>query len=398
MGGEDITSQTLTEVLDHVVTLWLTMDEDIQVEFLLDLDNVLDLLLDELLVLLSSNLTLGELVSLNTDLRGLGERANGSGWEHGEVEFLLLDSNTGREFRLALVHISSDSSLSLLDLGVVSVLGGGTSLDRLGVGLEGLTDGSRAVSDSLGDDNQFTGLLDSEAEPVVDLSIKVLLARESVGCVEQGTGGSDDHTVLSELLDGELNGLDGPLEVSLPDVSAIDNTSREDLLGSKSTDYSLELLGVADEVDVDGVEALEVGENINVVDNVTEVGGEDKLGGLVTESTERLVGRLEGSLDGVPEIKDQDWLINLDRLSTSLLQLGQKVNVERNELLNERNRVNFLATISLGESQERDGTEEDWAGDNAGLLGLLELDNRLGSSGELEDLVVLQGRLDIVVV
>ena len=48
-------------------------DKDIKVEILLDLNNLLDLLLDELLVLLSSDLTLGELVALDTDFLGLGE-------------------------------------------------------------------------------------------------------------------------------------------------------------------------------------------------------------------------------------------------------------------------------------------------------------------------------------
>lgn len=188
------------------------------------------------------------------------------------------------------------------------------------------------------------------------------------------------------------------MEVGLPDVSAVDDTGGEDLLGSKSTDDGFELLRVADKVNVDGVETLEVGENVNVVDDVTEVGGEDELGGLVSESTELLVGRLEGSLDCTLEVKDQDWLIDLDRLSTSFLELGQKVDVERDELIDERDWVNGLTTVSLGESKERDGSEKDWAGDNASLLGLLELDNWLGVGRQLELLAVLQGWLDIVVV
>ena len=49
----------------------------------MDLDDLVDLLLDELLVFLGSDLALGELVALDTDLLGLGEGADGGGGEDG---------------------------------------------------------------------------------------------------------------------------------------------------------------------------------------------------------------------------------------------------------------------------------------------------------------------------
>jgi len=63
------------------ISFGFAMDEDVKVQILLELDNSLDLLLDELLVLLGSNFTLGELVALNTDLLSLGERTDSSGGE-----------------------------------------------------------------------------------------------------------------------------------------------------------------------------------------------------------------------------------------------------------------------------------------------------------------------------
>lgn len=398
VGGENVTSQALTEVLHHVVTLGLTVDEDIEVELLLDLDDLLDLLLDELLVLLRGDLTLGELVTLDADILGLGERTNGGGGEERELEGLGLLGVTLGESGLAVVHLRGDSGLAGLDSGVVGAGRGGTGLNRLGVGLELLTDSGGALGDSLGNHDNLSGLLDSEGEPVADLSVKGLLASEGVGDVKEGAGGGNNDTVLAELLDSVLDLLDGGLEVGLPDVTSVDNTGGENLLGAESGDDGVELLGVADQVDVDRVEALEVGEDINVVDDVTEVGSEGDAGSLGTEGTELLVDGLEGSLGLLGKVEDQDGLINLDILDASVLELGQKLNVEREELLNQSDGVNTLATVGLTEGQEGDGTEDDGAGGDASGLGLEELNNGLRLSGELELLVVLESGLHVVVV
>ena len=176
VGGEDVTSETLTEVLDHVITLRLTVNQDVEAKLLLDLDNIGDFLLDELLVFRGSDLTLGELVTLDTDVLGLREGSNGGGGEERKLDGLGLLGKTASEGRLAVVLLRGDGRLAFLDLGVVGTLGGGTSLDGLGVGLKLLTDSGRALSDSLGDHNNFGSLLDSKAEPVPNLSVESLLA------------------------------------------------------------------------------------------------------------------------------------------------------------------------------------------------------------------------------
>lgn len=122
LGGEDITVKALAEVLHHVVTLRLSVDVDVEAKLILDLDRLLNLLLDELLVLLSGDLTLGELVTLDTDLLGLGEGTNGGGGEDGELEVGLLLRVTLREGRLALVLLGGDASLAVLDSLVVGAL------------------------------------------------------------------------------------------------------------------------------------------------------------------------------------------------------------------------------------------------------------------------------------
>lgn len=257
VGGEDVTLEALTEVLHHVVTLRLTVDVDVKVKLILDLDDLIDLLLDELLVLLRGDLTLDELVTLDTDLLGLGERTDGGGREERELEVLLLLCVTGVELGLTVVHLLGDLGLPLFDLGVVGTVRGGTCLHRLGVGLELLTDGSRTLGDGLGNDGDLNSLLGCEREPVLDFLREVLLAVESVRGVKKRAGGGDDDTVLAELLDGGLNKLDGLLEVGLPDVTAVDNTGGEDLVGSEVVNDLLELLRVTDKVNVESVDVLE---------------------------------------------------------------------------------------------------------------------------------------------
>jgi hypothetical protein len=68
VGSESVPIKTLTEVLNHVVTLGLTVHEDVETKLLLDLDVLLDLLLDELVLLLLGTLTLGKLVALHANL------------------------------------------------------------------------------------------------------------------------------------------------------------------------------------------------------------------------------------------------------------------------------------------------------------------------------------------
>lgn len=396
VGGESIAIKALTEVLNHVVTLWLTVDIDIEVKLLLDLDNIRDLVLNELLVLGSGNLTLSELVTLDTDILGLWERTNGGGWEQWKLELLLLLGDTGWELSLAVVHLWGDLGLALLHGWVVGTLGGSTSLDRLGVGLESLTDGSWSLSDGLGNDSNLSGLLDGKGEPVGNLSIELLLGSKGVWRVEEGRGGGNNDTVLAELLDGRLDDLDGLLEVGLPNVASVNDADGEDGLWANGFGDGLKLLWVADEIDVDSVN---VGwESLQVVDDVTEVGGKDKLWDGIAKSGELLVSWLEGSLDLGWEIENEGWLIDLDGLGTSGLELLEEVDVDWEELLNQGDGVDSLITIGLSESEERDWSDKDWAGDDTGLLSLVELSNGLWLGNELELLVVLEGWLDVVVV
>lgn len=397
MGGEDVAIEALTEVLNHVVTLGLTVDVDIKVKLILNLDGEVDLLLDEVIVLLLGDLTLGELVALDTNLAGLGERTDSGGGEKRKAEMLLLLSVTGVEAGLAVVLLRGDRGLALLNLRVIGAGRVGTSLDGGSIGLElGLH--GRGRSDSLSEDGNFLDLLGSEREPLIDISRELLLAGEGVGSVEEGAGGGNDHTVLTKSLDGNLENAKRLGEVVLPNVSAIYNTGGEDLVGAELLDDRLELLGVADKVDMDALNTSESRDDVEVVNDVTEVGGDSDGRDSAASGGEGLISGLKSSLDLGLEIEDEDGLIDLDGLGTGGLEDLQKLYVDGDELVKESDGVNGRATVGLAEGEERDGADEDGAGLNAGFLGLEELADGLRVLGKGEGLVVLEGRLDIVVV
>jgi hypothetical protein len=223
VSGESVTLESLTEELNHIDTLGLAVHIDIKAELILDLDGEVDLLLDEVVVGLLRDLTLGELVPLDTDLAGLGERSNGGGREQGKAEVGLLLSIAGVEARLAVVLGGGNLGLALLDLGVVGAGGLSTRLHGGGVGIK-LGADRLGVSHGLSEDGNFLDLLAGEGEPLVDISGELLLAGQGVRSVKEGAGGGNNDAVLAESLDGGLKKANGLLEVVLPDVPAVNDT------------------------------------------------------------------------------------------------------------------------------------------------------------------------------
>jgi len=71
MLSENKAVKLFTEVLDHVVTLRLSMHKQVEADSLLEADDGFDFLLDELLVLFFGEFTLSKLGTGLTDLLGL---------------------------------------------------------------------------------------------------------------------------------------------------------------------------------------------------------------------------------------------------------------------------------------------------------------------------------------
>ena len=105
-----------------------------------------------------------------------------------------------------------------------------------------------------------------------------------------------NYTVLAKLLNSGLDHFNCLLEVCLPDVTAINNTSRENLFWSEVLNDWTKLLWVADEVDMQAVCVLQGRiDGIEVVYDITEVSCNNELwAAVVLKGGKLLVGGLEG--------------------------------------------------------------------------------------------------------
>jgi hypothetical protein len=150
-----------------------------------------------------------------------------------------------------------------------------TSLgDRGPVGFESIGDGRVLGSgkDS-GDDVNLRSLLESEGEPILLLGSQLLLRSEGDGSVKEGRRGGGDDTFGTKTIDGDLAGLDGSREIRLPDVAAGNETEREDKGGGlDSSDGGLNLSRSTVKVNVKASDG-ELGNEVEVGVETTEVGG-----------------------------------------------------------------------------------------------------------------------------
>lgn len=391
--SEDETIELLAEVLNHVVSLGLAVDEEVKTAFLLEVNDSLDLVLHSLLVLLLGDLTLAELGTGNSDLLGLGERTDGGGGELGEAEVLLLGLTTGRERRLSLELFLGDGSNSVTDSRVRGSLKLSSGSNVLGVLLE---DGTLGTVKSLGKGGNFLTLLLGEREPAQLLSSDLVLNLDGDGGVEKRRRGGDRDTVGAELSDGLLGESLGSLKVVLPDVSARNDTELEvELGGLDGGNNLLELLGLTVEVEVESEDGEVLEERNGLADSAVGRGDGD-LGGNGSKS---LVGLLEELTLGLGLVHHEDRLVELNLLNTSLLELREELLVDRDKLVKEVEGLE-LGGGRVGLSDERevsDRTEKNRSGGDAELLGLLvfskglvvvELKLGLGRVVDLDDVVV----------
>lgn len=66
--SEDETMQLFAKVLDHVITLWFTMNKEVKTNLLLEADNGFNFLFDELLIFLIGDRSLVQLSTGSTNL------------------------------------------------------------------------------------------------------------------------------------------------------------------------------------------------------------------------------------------------------------------------------------------------------------------------------------------
>lgn len=302
---------------------------------------------------------------------------------------------------VAATELVGDNGLeTLVDGAVGGVVRGATGIDGAGVVVQLGLDRFVTVVEGLGEDVDLLALLFRVGEPVKELSVlssETLLEAKSDGGVEERAAGGDKDAVGTDGLDGSLGDLEGGIEVGLPDVAAVDQTEREDLSGFQVGDDVLELLGSANEVDVEtsNVDILDEGD---VVADAAKVGGDQDLE-LVADSSQAGVGGVVLSNDGGCGVEGETWLVNLDPVGTGLSKLGEELLVDGEDLGQEREKVKTVRVLgSLAEEEEGERSEDDGAGVNTESLGLVELLEGLDLGTEVEGLVGLELGDDEVVV
>ena len=108
--GKGKSIELFAKVLNHVIPLRFTVDEEIETDSLLKGDDVGNLLFDKILVLFFGDLLLVKLGTGGADLLGLGEGTDGGGGELGQVQLRLLDLITNSEGILPAQHVWGDGS------------------------------------------------------------------------------------------------------------------------------------------------------------------------------------------------------------------------------------------------------------------------------------------------
>lgn len=373
--GEDESVQLFTKVLDHVVSLGFTVDEQVQSDLLLESNDLFDFVLHGLFVVLLGELVLVELGSGSSDLLGLGERTNGSGGELGQVQVGLLGLSSLREGRLSLEHFRGNGGQSVTDGRVRGSLELPSGRDVLGVLLEVFGFGT---ADGLGQRSDFLTLFEGERQPGGLLGGQSGLGGQGDRGVEQRRRSSDDDSVGTQLADSLLGDLLGGGQVSLPDVSTGNDTKFEDELGGlDGGDNILELVRRTVQVNVERVN----GQLLDKVDRLADsakVGGEGDLG---CNLGQLLVGLGVFGRQGLSDILNEDRLVDLNVLNTGFLQLLQSFNVDGQERIQSLEGLEASGCVSgsLRKSQEGNGSEEDGSGNDTVRLGLLELLERLVS-------------------
>lgn len=293
--------------------------------------------------------------------------------ESRELNNLLLGLNTSRERTCTLVHVGGNSSQSLPNGSVRSGLKVTSSLDADGVLLEGTLDFLRG-GDGLSQVGNLSDLLGSEGEPIGNFGLKLLLAGEGHGGVEQRRGSGDNNTVGTELRDNVVDGLEGCGEVVLPDVSSGNESEGEsDVGGLNDLEDGIELSASTVEIEVQSVDG-ELGNILDIAFETTEVSRDGDL-----EARSGLGERGVGGSELVSKvgggIENEGRLIDLDFSRASSLELLEELRVDGNELVEDVDGLESrtgLVTGGLADEEVSDGTKEDGAGLDSESLGFEE--------------------------
>jgi hypothetical protein len=397
--GQGKTVQLLGEILDHVGSLELAVDENVEPDRLLLAEAPLDFLPEGALVVGPAERPRAECRPRSAQLRRLREGSDGRGGQQRQRQSRALVRVPITIARPALVHVGRDGGETSPDLGVPRPGRRMPALEGGPAPREDVTDGRPTLAHRTSEGGHLGELLTTEGQPLAQLWIKAAFALEIDGAVEQRARRRDLDALGAKPLTGSLHHAQGTLEVRAPHVPPVDHAQGERQRRRRLPHGRRKLLGGPYQVEVERADG-QVHGGFQVWAQRAEVGRQEDPQPR-GQPTEALVGQREDPQHAGRQVQREDRLVDLHPICTGLLQTLQQLAVDRHEALyHVRDALGALpgtGVTRVTQQGQRDRSQEDGPRVNAEGVRLEKLVERL-RRGQLEVCLRLQLRDEEVVV
>ena len=176
----------------------------------------------------------------------------------------------------------------------------------------------------------------------------------------------------------------GSVEIGAPDIAAIDHAHRKRLAGGQGGEHCVELIGRADEIDMQPGNR-EPCCQFAIVAQVAEIGGEQDIG---TGLAQHRIGLFESGLLLAGKVEHQHRLVDLHPVCALVLELGQQFGIDRQQRVEQVERIETVI-LRLCQAEEGDRPQDHRPCDKAKRPCLTEMIERF-SGVERERLIAVQ--------
>ena len=343
--------EVLGEVLNHVVTLSLTVNQHVQAQLLLQLDDRGNLVTQEAVQLLGGNLARTSLRTAAANLSSLGEGTDGGGRQLRQVQVSLSRAaNVNGRTVEVLGGYSCGAGTNLV---VVLARVGGEASQRLVSSLQLRLNSSLTLGQATSQQGDLGNLLVGECQAVHG-NLGGVFQSQVVRHVLQGGRGGHRHGTLG-CAGQRLQSLQSRANIGTPHVTAVHNTGNQvHASGRNRLQLSLRVHAVHQVK----VQSLNAGtqQSRQVLTQGTVGAGHQNLRALLggSQGTVGALGQL-GNLRVVGTVHGQARLVQLNPLNTALSQLLQHLSVSGNELVQAVDGCEVLGGTLLGLSAQQQG-------------------------------------------
>ena len=360
------------------------LDIDVEADFFLQLDGLGDLRLDEAIVVLGRELIVIELAPRGSHFRRLGERADRCRRIRGKIQLCLPAHGERRTAHAVFLRHRAGPALHR---GVVDSCrratrfrGPAAALDRLLVAL-------RQCDDLL-------QLLLGECEPALQLRVELGLEIEVERRMQQRARGRHPQPVFPHLRGRPLHQRCLLREIRAPYVATVDHTRRQHPTFGPRGEERIELLGRADEIDVQPLHG-KGNRGLQVIGEAGEIRGDQELQLSRTRREVLVRAQVRGAL-GIGAIERETRLVDLHPGRPRRRERLQHVAIHREQRVEQGHTVECPA-LCFREQEECQGPDQDRRRVDAQCLRFPVLVRRFGGR-HTEALPALQLGDDVVVV